>query len=108
VTLKEHKEFELVYRRGKNAHARSCVLFYLAKEGEKKVGFVASKKVGNAVIRNRSKRRMRALFRALEPTLGEGHYVMVAKPLLHEIPFETLQKDFAYILKKINVTPVSA
>lgn len=108
MTLKEHKEFELVYRRGRSAHARSCVLFYLAKEGEKKVGFVASKKVGNAVIRNRSKRRMRALFRAVATTLGEGHYVIVAKPTLHEIAFDILQKDFAYILKKINASPVSA
>ncbi|MEA1918489.1 MAG: ribonuclease P protein component [Campylobacterota bacterium] len=104
--LKAHKEFGLVYNRGKSAHSRSCVVFYLPKEGEKKIGFTASKKVGNAVIRNRSKRRLRALWRELHTTLLEGHYVFVAKASLHEIPFQTLQKDLNYVLKKLHAKTV--
>jgi len=104
VTLKLRKEFETVYRRGKNAHSRSCVIFYLAKSGEKKIGYIASKKVGNAVVRNRSKRRLRALFAEVAPTLAEGHYVFVAKASLHETPYATLQRDLAYVLRKLHVT----
>jgi len=100
--LKAHKEFGLVYNRGKSAHSRSCVVFYLPKNGEKKIGYTASKKVGNAVIRNRSKRRLRAIWRELQMTLCDGHYVFVAKASLPQVPYPTLQKDIQYTLKKLN------
>jgi len=100
--LKAHKEFGLVYNRGKSAHSRSCVVFYLPKNGEKKIGYTASKKVGNAVVRNRSKRRLRSLWRELQDSLLDGHYVFVAKTSLHVVPYQTLQKDINYVLKKLN------
>ena len=47
-----------------------------------RVGFTASKKIGNAVLRNRAKRRLRALARqVLAPASRPGwDYVLVARP----------------------------
>jgi ribonuclease P protein component len=47
-----------------------------------RVGFTASKKIGNAVARNRAKRRLRALVREVLPGLARPgwDYVLVAKP----------------------------
>ncbi len=47
-----------------------------------RVGFTASKKVGNAVARNRAKRRLRAVARAVLATMGRDgwDYVLVARP----------------------------
>lgn len=104
MILKAHREFEFVYKKGQSAHSRSSVLFYLPKSGEKKVGYTASKKVGKAVIRNRSKRRMRALFREFENSVTDGHYVYVAKASLPQTSFDTLRRDFKYLLKKLGAT----
>lgn len=56
-----------------------------------RVGFTASKKIGNAVLRNRAKRRLRALVREVLPPLARPgwDYVLVARPEA------TVTRDFA-------------
>ena len=98
--LKLHSEFQRVYQRGKNAHSTSIALFYLPLAGEKKVGYTASKKVGNAVVRNRCKRRLRALFDEFSPNAQDGWYVFVAKRGLFDNPFDTVRRDCKYVLKR--------
>jgi len=98
--LKHNREFQLVYRKGKSAHSHALVLFYLPDTPMISVGFTASKKVGNAVKRNRAKRRMRALFYAFEPRLSEGSYILVAKAATAEIEYSIMEKAFAKMLKQ--------
>ncbi|MDF1876499.1 ribonuclease P protein component [Sulfurimonas sp. SAG-AH-194-L11] len=97
--MKLHKEFQYVYNKGKNQHSSSVVLFFLPQNGTRKVGFTATKKLGNAVKRNRAKRRMRALFREYSPKLKDGSYVFVAKVGLFDSSHEKLQNDFIKVLK---------
>lgn len=56
-----------------------------------RVGYTASKKIGNAVLRNRAKRRLRALAQAVLPQLARPgwDYVLVARP------GETVSRDFS-------------
>ena len=75
------------------------VLFYLPQQNIHKVGFTATKKLGNAVKRNRAKRRMRAIFREYSSTLKDGSYVFVAKVGLFDTSHENLLKDFKKVLK---------
>ena len=69
-----------------------------------RTGVTASKKVGNAVARNRAKRRMRALFRKLEC----GHapsgtdYVLVARHSLVQATWTELLADFSIAAKRIH------
>ena len=60
-----------------------------------RVGFTASRKVGNAVARNRAKRRLRAAASQLLPLLGrEGHdYVLVARAGTGTRAFDALLAD---------------
>lgn len=70
-----------------------------------RVGFTASKKVGNAVARNRAKRRLRALARSV--LARDGHpgwdYVLVARAgETAARAFATLEDDLARALRKIH------
>lgn len=78
------------------------VLFYKETQGYN-IGFVASKKLGNAVKRNRAKRLLRAHFLIQSDNLKEGSYIFVAKPPLLEAPFESVQEIFLATLKRTSV-----
>ena len=66
-----------------------------------RIGFTASKKIGNAVTRNRAKRRLRAAASQLLPLLGrERHdYVLVARGTTVARPFPALLSDITTALK---------
>ena len=72
-----------------------------APAGQVRIGFTASKKIGNAVIRNRAKRRLRAAASQPLPLLGrEGHdYVLVARGTTVARPFTALLLDITTALK---------
>lgn len=70
-----------------------------------RVGYTASKKVGNAVARNRAKRRLRALVRDVLPTGGRPgwDYVLIARAgSTSTLPFETLKSDLGRALKRVH------
>ena len=76
------------------------MLFSLQKQTIHKVGFTATKKIGNAVKRNRAKRRLRSLFCEYSSKLHDGSYIFVAKQSINEIPYQQLEADFKKLLNK--------
>jgi ribonuclease P protein component len=70
-----------------------------------RVGFTASKKVGNAVRRNRAKRRMRALVDDVLKKRGvPGHdYVLIARKATVERDFDDLRDDLHFSLKRLGL-----
>jgi len=66
---------------------------------ELKFGFVVSKKVGNAVVRNKLKRRFRAIAR--EAKLRSGWHIFLAKPATKDFGFQQLQKDALRCLSRL-------
>ena len=70
-----------------------------------RIGYTASKKVGNAVARNRAKRRLRALAREILPIAGTPgwDYVLIARAgETATRRFEYLRADLASALEKIH------
>ena len=97
--LKKNRAFQYVYRRGHSVACRNLVML-LAPGRELKVGFSVSKKTGNAVTRNRIKRRLRECFRPLLGDVKTGLYVIVARPSAAKAAFGELERDVHYLLKK--------
>ena len=76
------------------------MLFFLPQKEIHKVGFTATKKLGNAVKRNRAKRRLRALFREFSSSLQDGSYVFVAKVGIFDSSYDVLKKDILKVLTR--------
>lgn len=77
--------------------------------GSMRVGFTATKKVGNAVVRNRIKRRLRAVAAEILPVYGNcgWDYVLIGRKNTLERPFEKLKEDLRQALAKLGATPTS-
>ncbi len=70
-----------------------------------RIGYTCSKKVGNAVARNRAKRRLREIARAIIPHEGLAGWDYVLIGRANETasrPFEDLKSDLSRALKKIH------
>ena len=81
VIIKKNRDFTRMYRRAKQQTGPFLVT-YCAKNrlGCNRIGITASKKVGDAVRRNRAKRVIRAAYTQLEPILPQGYdFIFVAR-----------------------------
>lgn len=69
-----------------------------------RIGITVSKKVGNAVVRNRMKRRFRALAAEMLPDLGitGADHVLIGRASGIERPFDDLKADLTKALRKVQ------
>lgn len=76
------------------------------EDGPVRVGFTCSKKVGNAVERNRVRRRLREVVRLAPPeAMRRGYdYVLIGRRTALEQPFSRLVEDFSRALGRVHGT----
>lgn len=74
------------------------------EDGPVRVGFTCSKKVGNAVERNRVRRRLREVVRLVPPeAMRRGYdYVLIGRRTALDLPFERLVEDFSRALGRVH------
>ncbi len=65
-------------------------------------GLTATKKLGGAVIRNRARRRLRAVAEKVLPKAKAGDYVLVARPGAVTRNFRAMHRDLEKALKKLS------
>jgi len=104
--LKRRAEFLRAAREGRKVGRGPLVVQALPREDAcTRLGFTATKKIGNAVTRNRAKRRLRAVARlALQTEPAPGwDLVLIAREATATCPFATLQAEFEAALAKAGV-----
>lgn len=106
--LKKRREFLRTAARGKRAARPGLVLQALAvSEPSLKLGFTVTKKIGNAVIRNRARRRLKEAARLTLPGLALSGWdlVLIGRDATAERPFPLLIEDLRGALRQAGVAP---
>jgi ribonuclease P protein component len=101
--IRKKKDFLFIYRKGHRYRGKYFTLIYLANNLVfPRMGVVASKKVGNAVQRNRVKRWMRELFRRNKGLLKAPiDILIVAKKEVQDVSWPMISKEYLFAIKSI-------
>ena len=105
LTLRKQSDFSRVYKQGKSKGSRFAVILY-RRNGLKftRTAFVSSKKVGNSVERNRSRRLMKAAYRAFEPDIKSGYdIVFVARAAIKGCKEKEVEKQLKKTLEGAGI-----
>lgn len=103
--LRKNMEFKKVYKARKNFWNRNLIL-YIKRNGTKetRIGVSITRKVGNAVVRNKLKRRIKELNRRYIESLKEGYdIVIIPKKNAVNLSFKDLESALKHIYKLSGV-----
>lgn len=109
-SLTKRDDFIRLTKHGQQVSAKSVLLQALPQATPShtiRLGYTASKKMGNAVHRNRIKRRYRAAIQDIarrknSPLQPNWDYVLVGRHNALERPYEALLKDILYCLHQVK------
>ena len=105
TSLKQNSDFRLVYTRGRSAVSPRVVL-YCRKNRRlgNRVGFTVSRKLGNAVTRNRVRRRLREIMRLHDGDLRRGYdLILVARTRAVNTDYQKLESDVLRCLAQLQL-----
>lgn len=107
-TIKSSSEISHLFENGRRVSASCFSLIVLRNENQHdrdgRVAFIAGKKLGNAVWRNRAKRRMRALCAAKGGSFPGYDVAFVARRGINDEPFEKMLDNMDKALEKAGIS----
>lgn len=99
-------EYKLVYEKGQKFSGQYIIMY--TRENKlpyNRFGFVASKKIGNAVVRNRVKRQLRSIINEVKDDIKKGYdVVIICRHNISGYTFSLLHKDVLKTLKKAGLS----
>ena len=115
VRLRSHREFQAVQQQGARVAMRYLTMLARPNTlGCDRLGVIASRRLGGAVLRNRAKRMLREMFRHLDPDSAMSRHgqsldlVVIPRPDFLSAPADAIQADFGTALSRLRRRQKSA
>jgi len=106
LRLRNRAEFTRVYRHGKSFANRQLVLYWFPKRDVEqfRMGVSVSKKVGNAVVRNRMRRLMKEIVRQhADEIIDHLDLVFIVRKGALDLEYKELEKSVMHVLRKSSL-----
>jgi ribonuclease P protein component len=101
--MQKKSNFQNVFAIGKSYLSRHVVI-YIVKDRPIKYGIIASKKVGNAIRRNRAKRLLRETIRLNQDRLRvDCQMIFIARAAINDASLREVEKSVLYIWRKAGI-----
>ncbi|MBR6472574.1 MAG: ribonuclease P protein component [Firmicutes bacterium] len=103
--LRKQADFDALYKKGKSVGDKFVVVIHM-KNGldHSRIGFLASKKVGNSVMRNRARRLMKESFRLIRDEIPKGYdIVIIARNTIAGRSFFEVDRSLRNALKRTGL-----
>lgn len=104
--VKKENEFQKVFHEGHSVANRNFVVYVLKKPGQPhfRVGLSVGKKIGNAVMRNAVKRKIRQGLQQLEMELSQDiDFIVIARAPASSLPMADIQKNLIHVCKLAGI-----
>ncbi|MEM7697673.1 MAG: ribonuclease P protein component [Verrucomicrobiota bacterium] len=105
--ISRRADFQRVRREGESISGRFLVLGYLPDPGLDvpfKIGLITTRKIGNAVTRNRVRRRIRGLLQRSGDQIHPPHWlVFIARRHASNADSAQLEKEWRWLLRKAKI-----
>ena len=103
--IRRRGEFQRVFDAGRRAHGRYLTIVAAPAPGaSSRVGIVASRKLGGAVVRNRAKRLIRQVFRTDPGPASPSDLVVIPKAAVIEAKADLVASDYRATLKRLGLS----
>ncbi|MEX2783993.1 ribonuclease P protein component [Streptococcus sp. H49] len=98
--VKSDKDFQAIFDHGENVANRRFVVYRLAKQQQHfRAGISVGKKIGNAVIRNAVKRKIRHALMEFQSHLASDDFVVIARKGVESLDYHEIKKNLRHVLK---------
>ncbi|WP_299089843.1 ribonuclease P protein component [uncultured Metabacillus sp.] len=104
--IKKNEDFQAVFKHGKSIANRQFVIYIMQNPEEKefRIGLSVSKKIGNAVTRNRIKRLIRQVFLEDKHKIANGkEYIVIARKPAADMGYHEVKSSLNHLFRKAKI-----
>ncbi|MCG7419250.1 ribonuclease P protein component [Macrococcus epidermidis] len=99
--IKKNDDFQKVYKQGKSVANKQFIIYRLRNQENEhfRLGISVSKKIGNAVTRNRIKRAIRESFTRHKQDIIKDDFIVIARNPSKDMTVEEIHKSLEHVMK---------